>query len=615
MKLDQIHPEELLGGRLDQHNLVELLGLLFVTEKSGELAVVRGKQKVHLYLFNGIPVNAWSPNLQDSLLDLVSKEKRLSPEDALQVRQLAKEKKLDLLGCLRYLYEVTDSQLYYYELKNIKELILEACCFQDGSYQFTESLEFFDKLQMFDMNPLELIYEGMNRSHFADLVEQIHALSNRKIVLNPGLKEHHLLPGPLYRHSHLLDLFASRVRVERAVAILQHELKDINLALNALAFLLITRLVIFESEMPAEEIIEDIKPPPAGPRTEPKSEAANKKRRPKPEKKKDEASEPEPPTPPPDEEFSTDYIITRPRKAGAQKERPRAETEPATPQTETERKAAPPPVTEKTPPPEPPAEPKPVPAGKPDPTASAPGPELNRLKKELSKWSEEIKLALTHYEILGITVEEDMNEIQEAYCDKKAELEEKNLPPDLSADIKAQADSILEGLEEAFTILIDPEKRVEYERFLAEDEKKRAYKMEFKKVIAQRMSQRGDWYLRHNTPAFAAEFYEKALELDAKQPEHYLNFGWALFRARTGPIEEAKGYLKSALQINPRLAKAHYCLGLIAKQEDNDQEAEACFRRAVDLDPENKPARRELSFITQRQKQKGFWQKIFGGKQ
>ena len=150
---------------------------------------------------------------------------------------------------------------------------------------------------------------------------------------------------------------------------------------------------------------------------------------------------------------------------------------------------------------------------------------------------------------------------------------------------------------------------------MAEEEKKRAYKMEFKKVIAQRMSQRGEWYLRHNAPAFAAEFFEKALELDAKEPEHYLNFGWALFRARTGRIEEAKEYLRSALKINPRLAKAYYYLGLIAKQEDNEQQAETYFRRAAELDPEDKSAQRELSFITQRQKQKGLWQKIFGGKQ
>ena len=91
-----------------------------------------------------------------------------------------------------------------------------------------------------------------------------------------------------------------------------------------------------------------------------------------------------------------------------------------------------------------------------------------------------------------------------------------------------------------------------------------------------------------------------------------MDLGWAIFRSQPQKTAEAKGYINSALKIDPRLDMANYYLGIIAKRENSAKEAESRFRIALEINPQNHPARRELSLLAQDQKQKGVWNKIFG---
>lgn len=61
------------------------------------------------------------------------------------------------------------------------------------------------------------------------------------------------------------------------------------------------------------------------------------------------------------------------------------------------------------------------------------------------------------------------------------------------------------------------------------------------------------------------------------------NLGWALYNL--GRYQEAEGALHLAIRLNPKLAAAHYTLGLVLFREGQAAQARAAFRQAQQLDP------------------------------
>ena len=52
-------------------------------------------------------------------------------------------------------------------------------------------------------------------------------------------------------------------------------------------------------------------------------------------------------------------------------------------------------------------------------------------------------------------------------------------------------------------------------------------------------------------------------------------------------------------------------MGIIAKREGDEAKAEDYFRQAFSLNPANRKAQRELSFISQHKKQEGIVTRLF----
>ena len=60
-----------------------------------------------------------------------------------------------------------------------------------------------------------------------------------------------------------------------------------------------------------------------------------------------------------------------------------------------------------------------------------------------------------------------------------------------------------------------------------------------------------------------------------------------LTHARQGHWDVAEGHFRNAVEADPKLAEAHYNLGLVLDKLDRHDEAKAAFARAVELAPEN----------------------------
>ncbi|HUT53729.1 MAG TPA: DUF4388 domain-containing protein [bacterium] len=646
MGLEHLNSETIDRGRLSEHAAVELLGLLFANRRTGILVIRQGRVEIKIYAFNGIPIFAETTSPGNSMIEVMAKDRMLNHDDVLQIKQLAEEKNIPIEECIQMVHEITLSQLYYYQVQAAKEIIIKACGYKEGNYAFQDSEDVLNGIAMYDLNPLEIIYEGMRRYHIHDLAADIFAVENRKLRLNPGIKDYFLLPGPLYEHSHVLDIFLRETPVAGAIALLQDEFKDINQAIYLLYLLIVTGLLEFVREIPQEEIIEDtpsLKEPPLPEAIletadvleieeiclsedkgtmdcdtfVPENESGdfaptNLGRSTAPPPDKTAA----PPGPASQSHHSSSmYASARgtrehvgigkaPAKRRAAKPAPAPEAEPKAPGRPAEdfRREVVRPAGAK------PKKKQPAPAPAPVLSTAQKG----RISREFALLQKQLDEAKTLYDVLEVTVDDGTSELNEAYTKKKKIISPDGTSGALPGDLDERAAALAAKLDEAYQTLVNPERRIEYEREMFDDEKKRAWNLGFKKSLAKKMETRGHWYMRQNAPQYARECFKQAVDLDPEYGEYYMDLGWAIFRSQPEKAAEARGYLHSALKVDPKLDMAPYYLGVIAKREEDNNEAESYFRMALEINADNASAARELAFLTQRQKQKGILNKIFG---
>lgn len=570
MSLAEKSPLILNSGNLKQHAMVELLGVLFACRRSGELVLIQGKLETRIFAYKGIPINASTNSPGLGILDLMLRDKRLSGEQVAKVRAIAAQEKIDPAEHLKEKLKVSESEIYYYQMQAAKETIIKSCGFREGDYTFTDSDEIISKITMYELNPLEIIYEGMMRYHITNLANDIFAVEAKKVMLNPETKDHFLLPEPFLQHSYLLDNFMSEIKVGDAINIINRELGDINLAMSLLYMLIITRKLIFSDGITAEEILEADECEAAVSAGKAGGESA---------------------------ETDTGYSYVRaPKKSAPQKDRP-----PATRDTGATR--------ERIRPPSRPASSAGERAA--DGEKPKPHPDAANIRKKLKIINEEQEKARNLYDLLGVTIENGPAEIREAFSEKMDYIDRKSMPVDLPDDLAELLEKVTERFDHARMMLSDPDFRIEYESSMFEEEKKRAWKMALKKSLARKMENRGKWYMRNNAPQHAISCFEQAVELDPQTPEYYMEMGWATYRYHPGRIDKARNYLDTALKANPKLDMAYYYLGMIAKREGDAEEADRNLRRALALNPENVSANRELNYLGQSEKQKSIWKKIF----
>ncbi|MFO8056047.1 MAG: DUF4388 domain-containing protein [bacterium] len=610
MSLYDLKPDVLKEGSLETCPPITLLGALFASRKTGQLELRSPAKTTTIFLFNGIPVNVSTTGAGAALLDLAAKDKKLSSEDILQVKQLARDKDMDYEQCLKMVCEVSESRLYYYKALAARQTIIEAVGMRSGKYGFTKSDDGFAEIEMFDLNPLDIIYEGMVSFHLTDLFQEIYRLGEEKVMLNKELKDHFLLPAPLFEKSHILDFFQNEVKLKKAVNIFQEEMQDINLALYALYLLIVTRVLTFVSRPVSETEREGKEPSREAPfETAPMPEDGHARAGGREAEDKRAADT--------GEEISTDYIITRSVKEEVSVPEKDCRPGPKHDFSGHERKPAKGGTAEKPFDVESPklkSTPARPPEDGPDPKEGEREKRAQEVKRTVEAEKERIDMALNLYDLLGVSLEEEAEGIVEAYTDRRRRLEELEVNSDTPQELLDMLQEVFTRLEEAYYVLVDPDKRFEYEKGLAEAEEERAYKMPLRVSLAQKMHERGKWYMKHNCPGHAREFFSRTLDLNAKEAEYYTDLGWAIFRAREGG-REAKDYLYSALKIDQGLTKAYYYLGVIAKQESDYEQAEEMFNKALELDPEEPSVQRELAYLNQKRKQTGIWQKIFGAKQ
>lgn len=224
-----------------------------------------------------------------------------------------------------------------------------------------------------------------------------------------------------------------------------------------------------------------------------------------------------------------------------------------------------------------------------------------------------------HYERLGIATDAAGASIKSAYLRLAKEFHPDRLVQDGGSGIKAKADELFAMISDAYHTLTDETKRKKYDDEVLRGIKDDATDEANAILNAEHQFLKGERLLKAGNIAKAHEAFAQAVELYPKESEYQACFGWTTFKlnhpADAKKADEGEKIVKQALTMNARNDKAHYFLGQIAKTRGDLDEAKKQFEKALDIQPDNIDAQRELRVMDMRDSKKsGGLSGLFGRK-
>lgn len=217
-----------------------------------------------------------------------------------------------------------------------------------------------------------------------------------------------------------------------------------------------------------------------------------------------------------------------------------------------------------------------------------------------------------HFALLGVAPEAGPDEIRTRYFALARHLHPDRLKAAGVEDETKEAQRLFARMNEAFTVLTDPDKRAKYQQVMraggeaAVRAREAATEAAVRRALdAEERFRLGEMALRRQQLELALREFQRAVELDPEEADHHAMLGWTTYvaaanKASATPV--ARGHLQRALEKNPKSVTAYLALGRLARMEGHDGEALKHFQQAVKLEPGNQEATVELRGIESRGK-------------
>jgi tetratricopeptide (TPR) repeat protein len=178
------------------------------------------------------------------------------------------------------------------------------------------------------------------------------------------------------------------------------------------------------------------------------------------------------------------------------------------------------------------------------------------------------------------------------------------LPSELAA-VRDSCSRVFARMSEAHATLTDDEKRKHYMTLLADGSGSPETQETVAKVIeAATDFQKAEVCFKRNDLAQAELWVKKAVEGDSTQPNYRALLAWiTATKPENQSLEKTAECIKqldAALKQNERAEAAHLWRGLLYKRLGKDEAAMRDFKRAVELNPKNIDAAREVRLFTMR---------------
>ncbi len=210
---------------------------------------------------------------------------------------------------------------------------------------------------------------------------------------------------------------------------------------------------------------------------------------------------------------------------------------------------------------------------------------------------------MNHFELLGIPPNSNYNEISNAYFARVKKFHPDRLPSGLAPILRC-AQKVFDRLTEANEALSSNESRAEYVRAVAAGGGTRASERMMRNVLDSAVEfQKAEVLMRKRDFPQAMNMLRSALNKNPGESDYLALYAWLLNLmnpSEPAPFDDMIRSLDKALQDNPRNERAHYYKGVILKRMRRDKEAVRHFQKAIEINPRNVDAAREVRIAEMR---------------
>lgn len=260
-----------------------------------------------------------------------------------------------------------------------------------------------------------------------------------------------------------------------------------------------------------------------------------------------------------------------------------------------------PPIMQASVPPNP-SKPSPIPRE--PPKRSVPSPPPASLSQELrERWDEIIDRAATidradYFSMLDLARDATHEDVEAAFFALAKQWHPDRLPAEL-APVRDACSRVFGRMSEARATLTDAEQRARYMRLMADGSGSPEMQETVARVVeAATNFQKAEVCFRRGDHAQAEVFCRKALEADPTQPDHHALLAWLLaLKPDNQTPEKTRSsiqMLDRAIQMSEKCERAFFWRGMLYKRAGRLDIAVRDFKRAVELNPRNIDAAREI---------------------
>jgi curved DNA-binding protein CbpA len=213
-----------------------------------------------------------------------------------------------------------------------------------------------------------------------------------------------------------------------------------------------------------------------------------------------------------------------------------------------------------------------------------------------------------YYALLGVTRETPTAEIQKAFFALAKKWHPDRVPPVL-ADVKDLCAKVFGKMSEAHQTLMDPAKRAKYDAQkksggAASDDSPEAQAQVMAILEAATNFQKAEICLKRNDFKMAEDLCKRAIDVEPKQADYIAMMAWLQAqkpnKQDAGSTQEIVVELTRAIGISQACERAFFYRAMMLKRLGQEAQAVKDFKRAMELNPRNVDAQREVRLYNMR---------------
>jgi tetratricopeptide (TPR) repeat protein len=202
------------------------------------------------------------------------------------------------------------------------------------------------------------------------------------------------------------------------------------------------------------------------------------------------------------------------------------------------------------------------------------------------------------FKVLGVPENAQLDAMQTAYFALAKQWHPDRLPAELS-DVKELAAKVFARMSEAFQTLSDADKRIAYAKALNDSGGNPEEQAQVQQVIEAAIDfQKAEVFLKKRDLEQAEVHARRAFQNDPDQPDYAALLAWigVLVHDKAGNKDyvEPLRILTAAVDREPRCERAYFYRALLLQRQNHMEQAIRDFRKAMELNPRNIDAAREV---------------------